>query len=795
MTTNLACRYWKSRLSTQRCDFVPAATAATPVHPLSQFVLKVHGRCDLSCDHCYVYEHADQSWRFKDLAMSPQTMRVAAQRIAEHARDRSLPAVRVVLHGGEPLLLGPQRLGEMVADLRRTIEPVTKLHLYMQTNSVRLTEAFAEVLLHHGIKIGVSLDGDRLANDRHRRFANGASSYDHVIEALRLLRRPSYRTIYAGILCTVDVGNDPIAVYESLLSHMPPRVDFLLPHATWDSPPPRHELPTPYADWLMQIYTRWQRDGQPMRIRMFDSLLSTAAGGPTGSEQVGIGPADLLVVETNGSWEQADSLKTAFDGAPETGMSVFSHTVDEVAAHPQIASRQLGLAGLSAECRACPLVSQCGGGLYAHRYRSGSGFDNPSVYCADLKELINAMNETSTVASTNVKEDESSLPEDLISQIGSGLGDVATLRFLASTQLAITRALMAGVADGIGTDAEAGAAWRLLSDVDQRHRAAADTVLSHPYARVWAVRRLQRKGNASHGYLSALALAAAIRADLAAEIPLTLDDGHLYLPGMGTLRLPGAVGRARISVEGGILRLHADGVDISVDLGRQTPDEFWQPVPYVLADGVELALEFSDSHRDCHRFPPEEGLSSSDVDRWQLAFSGAWDSIQADAPEQLPGLRTGLRLLAPLQVDPAGGMRSATGRHAFGAVGVAIAEPGPLAVMIVHEFQHGKLGALIDLVDLFDRNAKQVFTVGWKPDPRPVEGALQGTYAHLAVARMWHTRAARGGPQQELARLAFKQYYAWTESALLALSGSSAFTPAGEQVVAEMATALTHMAS
>jgi hypothetical protein len=28
---------------------------------------------------------------------------------------------------------------------------------------------------------------------------------------------------------------------------------------------------------------------------------------------------DLLVLDTDGGWEQADSLKTAYDGAPETG--------------------------------------------------------------------------------------------------------------------------------------------------------------------------------------------------------------------------------------------------------------------------------------------------------------------------------------------------------------------------------------------------------------------------------------------------------------------------------------------
>ncbi len=30
----------------------------------------------------------------------------------------------------------------------------------------------------------------------------------------------------------------------------------------------------------------------------------------------------------------------------------------------------------------------CGAGHYPHRYRSGNGFANPSVYCRDLEHLI-----------------------------------------------------------------------------------------------------------------------------------------------------------------------------------------------------------------------------------------------------------------------------------------------------------------------------------------------------------------------------------------------------------------------
>src|SRR4051794_17033090 len=99
--------------------------------PLSQFVMKVHGRCDLSCDHCYVYEHADQSWRTKPRVMSPDIAQAAARRIAEHASAHALSIVRVVVHGGEPLLLGPVPMDALLTRIRTPIEAVTRLSLIL----------------------------------------------------------------------------------------------------------------------------------------------------------------------------------------------------------------------------------------------------------------------------------------------------------------------------------------------------------------------------------------------------------------------------------------------------------------------------------------------------------------------------------------------------------------------------------------------------------------------------------------------------------------------------------------
>jgi uncharacterized protein len=213
---------------------------------VSQYVLKVSSRCDLACDHCYVYEHADQSWQHKPKVMASETVAQAARRISEHAQRHLLTHVSVVLHGGEPLLLGREKLQGILTTLRSVIEgPATKLHLIVHTNGVLLDEGLCELFTEHGVQVGVSLDGDRLANDRHRRYADGRSSHGKVLRALELLRTPRYRPLYAGILCTVDVANDPIAVYEALLAQAPPQLDLLLPHATWDNPPASRHLTPP----------------------------------------------------------------------------------------------------------------------------------------------------------------------------------------------------------------------------------------------------------------------------------------------------------------------------------------------------------------------------------------------------------------------------------------------------------------------------------------------------------------------------------------------------------------------
>jgi len=360
--------------------------------PFRQFILKIHSRCDLACSYCYVYTKADQRWRARPKVMSRELVRTVSQRIGEHVRAHCLDRVDVVLHGGEPLLAGADRIADCAAALRAAVEPAAAVSLRLQTNAMLLNRGMIDVLARHRIMIGASLDGGPADHDRRRHRPDGSGSHAAVARALTGLIRGPHRDLFSGLLCTIDLNSDPVATYEALLAFEPPTVDFLLPHGNWSAPPPAMDgepAGTPYADWLIAVFDRWC--GAPLletRIRTFEQIFGLLMGGRSTVAGLGTEPLVCVVVETDGSIELSDMLTTAYEGAGATGLHVRADSFDAVLRLPAVVASQAGVAGLSAQCRSCRLVRVCGGGLHAHRYRAGSGFANPSVYCRDLFRLI-----------------------------------------------------------------------------------------------------------------------------------------------------------------------------------------------------------------------------------------------------------------------------------------------------------------------------------------------------------------------------------------------------------------------
>lgn len=695
-----------------------------PAVPFREIVLKVHSRCDLACDHCYVYEHADQSWRTRPKTISDHVIARTAQRLAEHAKTHALPSVSVILHGGEPLLAGPSRLRRVCQEFGSALSGIAALDLRIHTNGLQLSPRYLDLFDEFDVRVGISLDGDRTANDRHRRFADGRSSHPLVLKAVELLRQDRYRHLDLGLLCTVDIANDPHAVLDALVALDPPLIDFLLPHATWDEPPPRPDgSPTAYAEWLLAVFDRWQEEGRPVPVRLFSSVLSTLGGGPSLTESLGLAPTDLVVVETDGRLEQVDSLKSAYEGAAATGFDVFSHSFDDVAAHPGIRARQLGLAGVSETCRRCPVVRSCGGGLYTHRYSPATGFDNPSVYCADLEALVRGIQARTSAAGVSPA--------------------VADRDELVAEQHDLTRTLLAGLHDAL--DGRGGArwdeAWGLAGVLESCEEGAAglDRVLAHPYTRTWLLdvmeglhaERPEAVGHALR--LASYVAAAAVRSGLDMEVAADYRDGRLFLPTVGELRLaePGEAGRVRVRAagEGFSVRREGEGERI-VRRGAGSPD--WLPVRHFTAGSAPgFALDDLDPYRDCFESPAAPRLGPTDAEAWAGAVGRAWELVEQAAPRQAADAATTLTTLTPLVTG-----RSARRPHGYGTVGLVMTgDTRKLARALLRGLRRAGLRALLDVTDLYALDGAWEYRLPWGRNAKvPFSGLLAETYERVGLS-------------------------------------------------------------
>ncbi|MEV5987002.1 FxsB family cyclophane-forming radical SAM/SPASM peptide maturase [Streptomyces sp. NPDC052051] len=370
------------------CEHVRSMTELEGPAPFRTFILKVANRCNIDCDYCFVFNSRDQAARYLPARMDLAVVRAAARRIGEHAFAYSLRTIHVVLHGGEPLLVGTVHMVDVLEAVLDGVPSGTRVLFELQTNGILLSGAWLDLFEQYEVAVGVSLDGPPRANDRHRLTRAGRSSAAAAVRGIELLRSRPH--LFAGLLAVVDLADDPVEIHDYLAAFEPPVIDFGLPHATHDDPPHRADPSVPeYGLWMGRVYDAWlARPEHRHSVRMLEDIVALSSGVRGSVETLGLAPPTSVVIESDGSIEAVDTLRSVEEGASWLGLDVCNHSFDEAISHPKLLHRQHGREALADKCRACPLVEICGGGYLPHRFSAVRQYRNPSVYCADLEYLI-----------------------------------------------------------------------------------------------------------------------------------------------------------------------------------------------------------------------------------------------------------------------------------------------------------------------------------------------------------------------------------------------------------------------
>lgn len=368
--------------------------------------------------------------------------------------------------------------------------------------------------------------------------------------------------------------------------------------------------------------------------------------------------------------------------------------------------------------------------------------------------------------------------------LAAGFGDAECLAALCAGQASRRRLLLRAVADAAPSTARE--ALNLIREVAARDPRLADAALGHPLFAVWASNWL-RERSGDTGYLTALAAAAAAKAGISFSLQVQTPDGSVTLPTLGKAVGIGP-GAAMIHGAGDALVITGSERAVAVPVLDAADVPGWHVLRRVdlPAANAQVTIEDLDPNRDCFGWPAERRLHEDTAKRFGGLITTAWRLIEREHPIHAQAMRQSLRTLVPLATPPDGHGVSAASRLAFGAIAVCIPDDAEtLAELFIHEFQHMKLGALLDVVDLYESGGPSIHWAPWRTDPRPVGALLQGTYAHVGVTDYWRMRQRRD-VQSRLPAVEFGYWLAQTSRAAAILAGSGELTAAGQRLISQL---------
>jgi HEXXH motif-containing protein len=398
------------------------------------------------------------------------------------------------------------------------------------------------------------------------------------------------------------------------------------------------------------------------------------------------------------------------------------------------------------------------------------------------------------------------LPGAHFAALCAGLGDRDAVRELWRGQQSRRSLLLLAVLDAVeaepgllGPLPPAAAAWEQLAAADRTAREEVMATLLHPQVGTWASYALRRHRGGARGdnplwmdfaVLHAVALIASARAGLAWRTVLPVRGGAVMLPGLGLARFPDAppLAVAEVVTEEGRIVLRCRGHEVAVppEPARDSPG-WWGLRRLSVGTDPRLAviLDDLDPFRDLADPVPPARLDGAAFATWRARLGDAWRLLCRNHPETSAALAEGVVSVVPIEDGGGWESRSASTGEAFGSVLISTPQdPVTLAVALVHEFQHIKLGGLMHFGELTKDDGSNRHYAPWRDDPRPLAGLVQGVYAFVGIAAFWRAhRATVTGGEAAIAEFEYAYTRAQVREGIRETVGSGGLTGWGERLL------------
>lgn len=353
---------------------------------IQTYIVKVASRCNLNCSYCYMYNMGDTTFVKQPKFMSINTYMAFVDKLANHCEKEKLPYIYIAFHGGEPLLATKEFYTTAVTYTKRVIKD-TEVIFTLQSNGTLVDDAWCHFLKELDVQIGISIDGPEQYHNLYRLYHNNKASFNEVVNGIKI--RDKYWQ--GGIIMVANRNIPPNELYSFFKEINTPSVNILLPdlnYANYQKFYNKHDGNLSYGDWLIELYKLWKADSEKPKISMFNNIVEMILGSIKGDEMMGAVKSGAVCIESDGAIEIVDPLRICGNGFTRNSLNVYTNEIEDIASIQVFNLYYHSHDLLCDKCLNCQIVNVCGGGYFGHRFSYENGFDNPSIYCDDLRKII-----------------------------------------------------------------------------------------------------------------------------------------------------------------------------------------------------------------------------------------------------------------------------------------------------------------------------------------------------------------------------------------------------------------------
>ncbi len=354
--------------------------------PLNSVLVKVAGPdCNMACRYCFYLEKAEMFPSAGPRRMSRTVLEALIRQVMADGGAQ----VAFGWQGGEPTLMGAAFFEEVVRLEKRWGRAGQTVGNGLQTNGLRIDDAWCRVLREGRFLVGLSLDGPAHVHDHYRVTAGGQGTWERVDRARR-------RLLDAGVeVNALTVVSDYSArcareIYEF---HKENGLTFMqfIPCV---EPDPRTRgrpadfsvAPRAYGEFLCELFDCWTADFEDgcatTSVRWFDSVFATYVD-VAAPECTLLGECGTyVVIEHNGDVFSCDFF---VEDRWRLG-NVREGRLIEMLNSPRQAEFGRRKAALPHACQACPWLAHCRGGCPKERW--GNPADAKLSYLCDGYKLF-----------------------------------------------------------------------------------------------------------------------------------------------------------------------------------------------------------------------------------------------------------------------------------------------------------------------------------------------------------------------------------------------------------------------